>query len=268
MEEVRFVPTVIGMFGSVLVALSGQADFRDALLLGAQLTDADGALLIAHAMTTSATSLTGGSVAAARRREHLRDAGEEIYAAVGPDPRVQFVPLSGLPFAEAVSMLAHREGSDAIVIGQNLLTHQAGAHELLTAAPCPVAVAPYGHRFVRGYRPARIIVACGPPADTDRAVRCGAHLADGLGADLRLIAPNVSAADDWLDRAQRLAPTAAATRVAGQGRAALVEQTRAGFDLLVTSRPDEELLRQAVCPVVVVPAERFDSPAVATSASR
>jgi hypothetical protein len=131
-----------------------------------------------------------------------------------------------------------------------------------------VAVAPYGHRFVRSFRPTRVTVACGRPADTDEAVRFGARLAEGVGAALRLIAPNVAAADDWLERAQRLAPTAAATRVTGHGRAALVEQTQAGFDVLVTGRPDEELLRQAVCPVVVAPASRVDSPTVASAGPR
>src|SRR5690348_12562452 len=118
MEAASRAPTVDPMFRSVLVALSGQADFRDALALGARLTRADGALLVAHAMTTSAGPLTGGSAAAAHRRDQLRDAGEEIYAAVGPDPRIRFVPLSGLPFADAVTMIARGENSDAIVIGQ------------------------------------------------------------------------------------------------------------------------------------------------------
>jgi nucleotide-binding universal stress UspA family protein len=242
------------MFRSVLVALAGQADFRDALALGARLTQADGALLVAHAMTTSAGPLTGGSAAAAHRRDQLRDAGEEIYAAVGPDPRIRFVPLSGLPFADAVTMIARRERSDAIVIGQNLLARGAEAHALVTSAPCHVAVAPYGYRFVRLAEAPRIIVACGPPADTDDAVQCGRELAAELGGGLRLIAPNVAAADEWLEHAQRLAPTAAATRVAGHGRAALVDQTRSETDILLSGRADEELLRQTVCPVLIVPA--------------
>jgi hypothetical protein len=252
MEAGPRTPTVDPMFGSVLVALSGQADFRDALALGARLTREDGTLLVAHAMTTSAAPLTGGSEAAARRRDRLRDAGEEIYAAVGPDPRIRFVSLSGLPFAEAVAMLAARERSDAIVIGQNLLARESDAHALLTGAPCSVAIAPYGYRFIHAAEPPRITIACGPPADTDRAVRRGAQLAAELGAGLRLIAPNVAGADEWLDHAQGLAPTAAATRVAGHGRAALVDQTRSEIDILVSGRPDEELLRQAVCPVLVV----------------
>jgi universal stress protein family protein len=261
-------PTVDPMFGSVLVGLSGKADFRDALALGARLTRADGTLLVAHAMPTSATPLTGGSIAAARRRDQLRDAGEEVYAAVGPDPRVRFVPVSGLPFAEAVAMLAARERSDAIVIGQNLLARDADAHALLDAAPCPVAVAPYGYRFVRVAEPPRITVACGPPADTDRAVLCGAGLAAELGAGMRLIAPNVAGADEWLDHAQGLAPTAVATRVAGRSRAALVDQTSSEIDILVSGRPDGELLRQTVCPVVVIGKDPSAPRPVATPAWR
>jgi hypothetical protein len=101
-------------------------------------------------------------------------------------------------------------------------------------------------------------VACGPPADTDDAVQCGRELATELGGGLRLIAPNVAAADEWLDHAQRLAPTASATRVAGYGRAALVDQTRSETDILVSGRADEELLRQTVCPVLIVPASDSD----------
>jgi nucleotide-binding universal stress UspA family protein len=256
------------MFAAVLVALSGQVDPRDALALGAQLARLDGTLLVAQVMATAAAPLAGGGAAAAARREHLRDAGEEVYATLGPDPRVRFVPLSGLPFAEAVAVLARREGADAIVVGQNLLANEPGAHALLASAPCPVAVAPYGHRFARSFEASRITVACGPPGQTDHAVRCAADLADELGADLRLIAQNVDAADQWLAHAQALAPAAATTRVAGLGLAAVVAHTRRDLDLLVTGGADAELLRQAGCPVLVIAQREHHPDAVAAPAWR
>ena len=49
-------------------------------------------------------------------------------------------------------------------------------------------------------------------------------------------------------------PAAAATRVAGRGAGALVAQTRGDIDVLVIGGADDKVLRQAACPVLVVPA--------------
>ncbi len=243
------------VFSSVLVALAGQTEGRDALVLAAQLADHDATIVVAHVMATSAAPLTGGTEAAARRRSHLRDAGEEVYATLGPDPRVRYLPLSGMPFADAVEALARRERPDAIVIGQNLLAGEPGVARLLAGAPCPIAVAPYGHRFVRSFAPARITVACGPAGPTDGAVALASAVADRVGAGVRLIATGDEAvAEAWLAHAQGLAPAAAATRVAGRGAGALVGQTRGDVDVLVIARADDEILRQAACPVLVAPA--------------
>jgi hypothetical protein len=216
------------VFGFALVALSGQAESRDALVLAAQLTHGDGTVVVAHVLATSAAPLTGGRAAAASRRAGLRDAGEEVYATLGPDPRARYLPVSGLPFAEAVRALAHREHPDAIVIGQNLLAHEPGVRGLLVDVTCPVVVAPYGHRFVRSFAAARVTVAGGPPGSTDDGVLLATALAERAGAELRLI-------------------------VAGRSAAAIVALTRGDVDVLVTVGPDHELLRQAACPVVVVP---------------
>jgi nucleotide-binding universal stress UspA family protein len=242
-----------GMFASVLVALAGQAESRDALVLASQLAGRDGTIVVAHVTATSAAPLTGGSEAAARRRARLRDAGEEVYATLGPDPRVRYLAISGMPFAEAVRSVACRERADAVVIGQNLLGHEPGAREFVATAPCPVAVAPYGHRFVRAFAPTRITVACGPPGPADDAVRLATALAERVGADVRLIAAGDGPAEEWLVHAQSLAPAAAATRVAGGGAAALVAQTRGDADVLVVAGADDEILRQAACPVLVAP---------------
>ena len=257
-----------GVFASVLVALSGQAESRDALVLAAQLADADATILVAHVMATSPAPLAGGTEAAARRRERLQDGGEEIYAALGPDPRVHYLPLSGLPFADAVDSLARREGADVIVVGQNLLSGEPGLRHLLADAPCPVVVAPYGHRFVRAFAPARITVACGRPGPTDDAVGLATALAERVGADVRLIAAGDGRAEEWLMHAQVLAPSAAATRVAGRGAGALVAQTRSDVDVLVIAGADDEILRQAACPVLVVPVAERRAPQVTARARR
>jgi nucleotide-binding universal stress UspA family protein len=219
-------------------------------------------------MATSAAPLTGGTEAAGRRRAHLRDAGEQVYATLGPDPRVRYLPLSGMPFADAVEALARRERPDAIVVGQNILAGEPGVAQLLADPPCPVVMAPYGHRFVRAFAPARITVACGPAGPTDDAVALAAALAERVDADVRLIAAGEHAAEEWLAHAQGLAPAAAATRIAGRGAGALVAQTRGDVDVLVIAGPDDEILRQAACPVLVVPAAGRVAPQVAAQARR
>jgi hypothetical protein len=111
---------------------------------------------------------------------------------------------------------------------------------------------PGGHRFVRAFAPARVTVACGPPGPTDDAVGLAVALAGGIGADVRLIAVGDERAEHWLAHAQGLAPRAAATRVAGRGAGALVAHTRGDVDLLVLAGADDEVLRQAACPVLVL----------------
>jgi len=257
------------VFASVLVALAGHIEGRDALVLAAQLADEDAPIVVAHVLATSAAPLSDGTEAAARRRASLRHAGGEVYATLGPDPRVRYLPVSGMPFADAVEALARREPPDAIVVGQNMLAGEPGMARLLAEAPCPVVVAPYGHRFVRAFAPARITVACGPAGPIDDAVGLAAGLAERVGADVRLIAAgDDAAAEAWLAHAQALAPAAAATRVAGRGASALVAQTRGDVDVMVIAGRDEEILRQAACPVLVVPAAAWAAPQAAAQARR
>jgi nucleotide-binding universal stress UspA family protein len=167
---------------------------------------------------------------------------------------VRYLPVSGMPFADVVEALARRERPDAIVVGQNMLAGEPGTARLLAQAPCPIVVAPYGHRFVRAFAPARLTVACGPAGPIDDAGALTSALAERVGADMRLIAAgDDAAAQRRLARARALAPAAAAARVAGRGAGALIAQTRADVDVLVIAGADEEILRQAACPVLVVP---------------
>jgi hypothetical protein len=257
------------VFASVLVALAGHIEGRDALVLAAQLADDDAPIVVAHVMGTSAAPLTGGTDAAARRRAGLRDASGDVYATLGPDPRVHYLPVSGMPFADAVEALARRERPDVIVVGQNMLAGESGMARLIADASCPIIVAPYGHRFVRGFAPARITVACAPAGPIDEAVALAGALAERVGADVRLIAAgDDAAAEAWLAHAQGQAPAAAATRVAGRGAGALVAQTRGDVDVMVIAGRDDEILRQAACPVLVVPAAASVAPQVDAQARR
>jgi nucleotide-binding universal stress UspA family protein len=210
------------VFARVVVALDSRSDRRDALVLSAQLAGADGAVVVADLLPTGPTPLAGGTAAAARRRERLRDAGEEVYATLGPDPRVRYLPVSGLPLADAVISLAGRERADVIVIGQRLVGHGTETARLIARSPCPVAIAPYGHRFARAFAPGRVGVVAGD-----------------------------SGAEEWLAAAQRLAPEADTVLLGGRAEAARVAQS-AEVDLVVIDRGDDEVLRQAACPVLVV----------------
>jgi hypothetical protein len=257
------------VFASVLVALAGHLEGRDALVLAAQLADDDAPIVVAHLMATPAVPLTAGAEAAARRRVGLRDGGGEVYATLGPDPRVRYLPVSGMPFTDVVEALARRERPDAIVVAQNILAGEPDMARLLAEAPCPVVVAPYGHRFVRAFAPARVTVACGPTGPVDEAVALAVALCERVGADVRLIAAgDDAAAEGCLARAQALAPAAVATRVAGRGAGALVAQTRADVDVLVIAGADQEILRQAACPVLVVPAAPLGADRVAAQSRR
>jgi hypothetical protein len=198
----------------VLVALDSRSGRRDALVLAAQLAGAGGGVVVADLLPTVPTPLAGGSEAGARRRESLRDAGDEIYATLGPDPRVRYLPVSGLPFVDAVLSRAQGDEAEIIVIGQRLAREHADVERLVASAPCPVAVAPYGHRFVRSFAPTRIGIAAG---------------------DAR--------AERWLASALWLAPDA---------HPVSVETTVADVDLLVVGRAEDEVLRQAACPVLLV----------------
>jgi nucleotide-binding universal stress UspA family protein len=135
------------MFERVIVVMQSATDSRDALVLGAQSTSRDGVMVAANVLASAPAPLHGGPDGAARRRADLRDAGEEVYATLGPDERVRYVTLSGAPMAEAVRDLARREHADAIVIGQSALGSDTAAARLLADAPCVVLVAPVGHRF-------------------------------------------------------------------------------------------------------------------------
>jgi nucleotide-binding universal stress UspA family protein len=253
------------VFARVLIALDGRADGRDALVLGAQLADADGTLLVAHVLDTAAAPLVGGTVAAAGRRDRLRDHGEEVYATLGPDPRVGYVQVSGLPFADAVIAVADREQAQVIVIGQSLVGPGTRAQRLVTRARSPVAVAPYGHRFAGAFVPSRVAVLCAADDLARHAVRLADELARGLGAELRLLGVGVGDAGAWLDAAHDIAPPGQCVRLRGPVGRELVAQTHGDVDLLVIGGVVWQLLRDAACPVLVLSEAAVTSPVIASA---
>jgi hypothetical protein len=198
------------VFARVLVALDSRSGRRDALVLGAQLASADGAVIVADLLPTASTPLAAGSAASARRRDSLQDAGAEVYATLGPDARVHYLPVSGLPLADAVGAIARGERASAIVLPQSVAGDIA---RLVADVTCPIAIAPYGHRFARAFMPRHIAVASQ-----------GAR-ADELRAAAELLLP--ACAGGFVD--------------------AITDA-----DLLVVAGVDTEQLRQAASPVLVI----------------
>lgn len=179
-------------------------------MLGAQLARADGDVIVADLLPTGPTPLAGGSAASERRRDSLRDAGAEVYATLGPDARVRYLPVSGLPLADAVGAIARRERASVIVLPQGVARDIA---RLVADVTCPIAIAPYGHRFARAFASRHVAVA-----------PWGAR-ADALRAAAELLLP------------------ACEVGVVG---------LMADVDLLVVAGADTEQLRQAACPVLVI----------------
>jgi hypothetical protein len=220
-------PTVTRMFSSVLVAVAGDTDIRDALVLGAQVADGDGNVVVAHVLDTPAAPREGGGHAAASRRARLLDIGEVMYATLGPDPRVRYLVMAGIPFTNAVAGAAVRERAEAIVIGQNALG-RSDVRRLIAGAPCPVAVAPYGHRFVRSFALASVAASLDGSESGRRAERLAVRVARAAGAELQI--------------------------VSSPSGPELAARTPGDIDLLVIGRVADELLRQARCPVLALPA--------------
>ena len=206
------------MFASVLVALSGQAEGRDALVLGgAAGRRPTRTMVVAHVMATSAAPLTGGTEAAARRRAppaRRRRGGLRRRSA--PTRACAICRSRACP--SPTRWRRSRAASDPTRSSSARTCSPASpvSRGCSPSAPCPVVVAPYGHRFVRAFAPARITVACGPPGPTDDAValRLGARRACGAACGSSPTATKRSPRR-WLAHAQGLAPAAAATRVAG-----------------------------------------------------
>jgi nucleotide-binding universal stress UspA family protein len=220
------------VFHRILIAFDASTGGRDALVLGRQLVDAGGEVLVAAVLSGQPTPLNGGPGAVARRRAGLLDAGQEAYAALGSDVSAEYVTLSGVPFGLAVAAQARRIDAEAVVIGQDCFDPDRcdeDLHELLgPEAPCVAAIAPYGHRFVTSFEPERIgVLAAGSP-----------HLERLSG--LTAAVPSVAELTAQTRRLDMLIVPTSASGGHGAGRPGRSWWSRA--------------LHDAACPVLVVPA--------------
>src|SRR5436309_37266 len=120
------------MFTKVIIGVDGYSGGSDALRFAATLA-ADGAELV-----LADASAAGGARTVAAPPDH-----ETAFGGAGlarPDLALRLAPPSDLPAEAALHGLAAREGADLIVTGLS------AAHAGLSTTPCPLVVAPRGHR--------------------------------------------------------------------------------------------------------------------------
>jgi nucleotide-binding universal stress UspA family protein len=230
-------------------------------------------------------------------RDERRLAEEARAALEGVSVHTLMIP-SGSPTRE-LHDVAEAHGSALIAIGS---THRGAlgrllpgttADRLLTAAPCPVAVAPRGYRHAHPSLE-RILVAFDGSVEAKEALATGTRLATGVGASIELLAvadlrstltvaagwgggstvralidQQVKATQSVVDEAISAGPEGVAMsgRVAADSDpATVIAQRSADADLLVIGSRgygplgrvllgsvSSGLLRTAACPVIVTP---------------
>ena len=253
---------------------------EDALALGSLLARASGARLLA-------VSVVGpdGSLPAAERELGLALA--ETTARLGSLPPVDALALPGTSPSRALHELGQDRACDAIVLGSSRRAAHLGlvpglvAVRLLQGGVLPVAVATRGFGHASSMSLGTVGVAFIDTPEARAAVTHAARLAKGAGARLRIVtvfdgltalAP-VLELDRGEDRARARRALDAVGREAGGDTLwlegdALDELTNATaeLDLLVVGSRgygsvravllggvSDPLLRQAACPVLVVP---------------
>jgi nucleotide-binding universal stress UspA family protein len=276
----------------VLVGVDEHEQCRDAVALGAALARAlQAELVLVHVYPYDplAGSLALGAPAMDPLAEEARALLERITATLDGEARTIAVPATST--VRGLHDTAEREQAQLLVVGSGrgglvgAIRLGRVSERVLHAAPCPVAVTPRG-LAARPWQPATIAVGFDGSEEARLAVDWGRRLAEATGARLRLVA--VAGAQrvawdpyehspDWplyeeLRRAELERQTSAVA-----GRLGVVEvptsdpeQTLVALsreaDLLVLGSPRygparrvllggtaERVVRQASCPVVVVP---------------
>ncbi len=256
------------MLGTVLVGYDGSDSARDAVALGEILTEHVRTDLVVARVFPWAPGKAPEDRALAELEEVARLAGGRVEVVAGE------APSSGL------QDLAAESGAGLLIVGscggddRRTVAGQVGL-SLLQGAPCPVAVAPRG--FARRYAPDIRLIAVGYDGSEEagQALLGAGRLAKDLGAKLRVIAvPSVGLGsrrrlEESLPAALASLPPQVqpgAVMRSGQPAAVLLEEADSGADLLLVGSSrhgpvhrallgsvSTELVRQAPCPVVVVP---------------
>ena len=183
----------------IVVGFDGSDRSHDALALARELAEPAGAeLLLATAVPYPALALVGEGIAVAVTREGAaagaRRLDQEIaaLAADGLDVEGVVRPYDSAP--QLLQALAQERDAALIVVGSassgrlgRVLPGTTG-ERLLAGAPCPVAVAPFGHRLEARGRARRIGVAFDGSAEAHAALEAGAAMASNPGDTLEVIA--------------------------------------------------------------------------------
>lgn len=226
----------------LLVGYDGQPASRDALALAKALTETGETELTAAAVRAYLPERLGESLATVLAEDE-RWVSRGTTAALGNMPFSVRV-LTGGREAEGLEELAEAEESDMIIVGS---THRGqvgrvcpggvGEH-LLTALPCPVAIAPRGLAD-QSFHLGSIAVALNGTLESESALRIGTDLAKRTGASLWILALSD------VDHAISDAVAAADLLVIGAHRG-----SRSAHGLLPGSAA-ARLVRTGPCPILI-----------------
>jgi len=187
--------------GPIVIGYDGTDRGADALALGARLADALDAPIVVASAVADPNGLLG--VAELERMSEER-AGESLRrAAETLAPRdVETAIVCGFSAGHALNDFAEDERPAALVIGSShrgrigqVLLGSVG-ESLLSGAPCPVAVAPHGYATRAPHDAMRVGAAVDGSAPAAAALGAAERLADGLAAELAVIAVAPSHAPD------------------------------------------------------------------------
>jgi len=278
---------------TIVVGYDGRREGRDALTLAAALAPILGERLLVASIYPSPEGGVG------QPADELQARGERLAAeGVGKLPAgVDATPVAvpGLSAAEGLYRLVEAEMPSLIVVGSshrgtlgNVLAGRV-ASRLLTAAPCPVAVAPRGASMADPPVLRKIGVGFDDTPESWNAVQRAAAIGIAAGASLRLIhalqpvtappmAPEESArlTSELSEQREHALERAAAsvskdlhaetTMLVGDPARVLEREAGEGLDLLVLGSRgygpvrrvllggvSDAVVRRSPCPVVVVP---------------
>ena len=178
--------------GPIVAGYNGSEQARDGLALGKRLCSGlDTGAVVLSVLTYAPTETTMDAYERMLREDEARLGAEARAALSGIDP-IEIVAMPGVSPAHELHDLAVARGAAAIVLGS---THRGAigrvipgtvADRLLSAAPCPIAVAPRGYADDRRSFDS-IAVAYDGSTEAGVALELAAELARALGARLDLV---------------------------------------------------------------------------------
>jgi nucleotide-binding universal stress UspA family protein len=178
--------------GPLLVGYDGSEQSRDALALTCLLAPLTGQRVVALAVITLAPTEATWVEFERMREEEVDRLGREVRAGLEGLPHAEFRHVTAPSPAHQIHDTATEIVAGMIVLGS---THRGAigrvlpgsvADRLLSAAPCPVAVAPRGYRD-RHPRIGSIAVAYDSSPESELALGEACRLAAAAGGSLRVI---------------------------------------------------------------------------------